>query len=141
METIELKTWIVPAMTALFLWGFWGFLPKIATKYIDPKSALVFQAIGSLIVGLWVLIAFKDQIQWQANGAFWAIVTGLFGMLGSLFFLQAVSRGKVTTIVTITALYPLMSIALALIFLKEPLGLKQGLGAICALAAILLFSI
>jgi len=140
-ERIKVKTWIVPALTALFLWGFWGFLPKIATKYINPQSALVFQAVGSVIVGLGVLIAFQDQIQWQTAGAFWAILTGLFGMLGSLFFLQAVSRGKVTTIVTMTALYPLISIVLALIFLREPLGLKQGLGAICALAAIILFSI
>jgi len=136
-----LKTWILPSVCALVLWGVWGFLPKIATKYIDPKSALVFQAIGSLIVGIGVLIAFKDQIQWQTTGAFWSIVTGVFGMLGSLFFLQAVSRGKVTAIVTMTALYPLISILLALVILKEPFGIKQGLGVACALAALVLFSI
>lgn len=136
-----MKTWILPAITALVLWGFWGFLPKIATKYIDPKSALVFQAIGSVIVGLGVLFSVRDQIQWQTTGAFWAIITGLFGMLGSLFFLQAVSRGKVTTIVTITALYPLISIILAFTLLKEPFGIKQGLGMVCALAALILFSI
>lgn len=131
----------MPSVCALVLWGVWGFLPKIATKYIDPKSALVFQAIGSLIVGIGVLIAFKDQIQWQTTGAFWSIVTGVFGMLGSLFFLQAVSRGKVTAIVTMTALYPLISILLALVILKEPFGIKQGLGVACALAALVLFSI
>lgn len=136
-----MKTWILPALTALILWGFWGFLPKVSTKYIDPKSALVYQAIGSIIVGLGVLVSIRDQIQWQTTGAFWALMTGLFGMLGSLFFLQAVSRGKVTAIVTMTALYPLISILLALIFLKEPFGLKQGLGVICALAALVLFSI
>jgi transporter family protein len=136
-----LKTWILPALIALFLWGFWGFLPKVATRYIDPQSVLVFQAIGSVIVGLGVLFSVRDQIQWQATGAFWAIVTGLFGMLGSLFFLQAVNRGKVTAVVTMTALYPLISIILALIFLKEPFTLKQGLGVICALTALILFSI
>ncbi len=81
-----MKTWILPSLSALILWGVWGFLPKIATKHIDPKSALVFQAIGSVIVGLGVWVAFKDQIQWQTTGAFWAIATGVFGMLGSLFF-------------------------------------------------------
>jgi len=141
MVRSDLKTWILPALIALILWGFWGFLPKVATRYINPQSVLVFQAVGSAIVGLGVLLAVRDQVQWQATGAFWAIVTGLFGMLGSLFFIRAISHGKVTTIVTITALYPLISIVLALIFLKEPFSLKQGLGIIFALTALVLFSI
>lgn len=136
-----MKSWILPALIALILWGFWGFLPKVATRYIDPSSALVYQAIGGTIVGLGVLLSVRSQIQWQAVGAFWAILTGLFGMLGSLFFLQAISRGKVTTIVTMTALYPLISIVLALIFLKEPFSFRQGLGVFCALMALILFSI
>ena len=136
-----MKSWILPALIALILWGFWGFLPKVATRYIDPPSALVYQAIGATIVGLGVLLSVRNQIQWQVNGAFWALLTGLFGMLGSLFFLQAVSRGKVTTIVTMTALYPLISIVLALIFLKVPFSFRQGLGVFCALMALILFSI
>ena len=135
-----MKAWILPALTALGLWGLWGFLPKIATRYIDPKSALVLQAIGSMLVGFGVLITLRDHFQWQATGAFWAILTGVFGMLGSLFFLRAVSRGKISAVVTVTALYPLISIILALIFLKEPFGLKQGLGVLCALTALILFS-
>jgi len=49
-----LRSWTLPALIALILWGFWGFLPKVATRYIDPSSALVYQAIGGTIVGLGV---------------------------------------------------------------------------------------
>jgi transporter family protein len=117
-----------------------GIFTKIATKSIDPKSALVFQAIGSVIVGLGVWVAFKDQIQWQTTGAFWRSQPVVRYVGVTVFFYRRQSR-RVTAIVTMTALYPLISILLALVILKEPFGVKQGLGVLCALAALVLFSI
>jgi transporter family protein len=61
-------------------------------------------------------------------------------MLGALFYLIAITRGKISTIVTLTALYPLISIALAWMVLKEPITLKEGVGMVLALIAIVLLA-
>jgi transporter family protein len=61
-------------------------------------------------------------------------------MLGTLFFFAAASRGKISVVVSMTALYPLITIMLAAIFLREPITAKQVMGMLCAVAAIMLLT-
>ena len=61
-------------------------------------------------------------------------------MGGAFLYLLAVSKGKVSIIVFMSAMYPVITIALSYIFLHETISLKEGIGMIFALAAIVLFS-
>ena len=76
--------WIY-ALLALLCWGVWGFLPKLAVNELDPRSVLVYQACGVTAVGL-VLLAVNGVPTWNQQGALYAFTTGVFGILGSLFF-------------------------------------------------------
>ena len=138
---IPQKEWFVFAILALIMWGLWGFFPKLSTNYINPKSALVYEVVGSVIVGVIILflVCFKPEV--HPKGIIFALLTGIAATLGTLFFLYAVSRGKASTTVVITALYPLITIMLALLILHEPISLKQGIGMLLALAAIILVAI
>ena len=138
---IPQKEWFVFAILALIMWGLWGFFPKLSTNYINPKSALVYEVVGSVIVGVIILflVGFKPEV--HPKGIIFALLTGIAATLGTLFFLYAVSRGKASTTVVITALYPLITIMLALLILHEPISLKQGIGMLLALAAIILVAI
>jgi len=40
-----MKQWLLPTFGAFVLWGLWSFIPKITTKYISPKSAIVFEVL------------------------------------------------------------------------------------------------
>ena len=135
-----MKDWFLPALFTFFLWGAWGFIPKITTRYLSPVSAVVFEAAGALIVGVAVLffLGFRPDIHPKGIGL--AISTGIFGILGALCYLTAIKKGKVSVVVTMTALYPLFSIGLAYFFLKEPITVKEGAGIIFACIAIVLFS-
>lgn len=135
-----MKDWFLPAFLTFFLWGTWGFIPKLTTKYISPISALVFEVVGVMIVGTFVLffIGFRPEIHPKGMG--FAISTGIFGILGALCYLIAISKGKVSVIVTMTALYPIFSIGLAYFILKEPINLKEGIGIVFAFIAIVLLS-
>ena len=136
-----MKGWLIPALIALAMWGFWGFLPKLATRTIDPKSAMIYQALGNVLFAVIVLAILGFHPQFHTTGALWAILTGVFGMIGSLFFLIAVSRGRISVVAAVTALYPLLSILLAATFLHEPVTLKQGIGFVFALTSIVLLSV
>lgn len=132
--------WIIYASLALLMWGLWSFLPKLSSQYIEPRSGLVFEVIGVAIVGLAILISLKFNPQVHKIGIAYAILTGIVGTLGILFFWFAVTQGKVSVVVPFTALYPLIGIVLAYFILGEDITIRQGVGIFLALVSIVLLS-
>jgi transporter family protein len=102
---------------------------------------MVFEAIGVTIMALFILafLGFRPDIHPKGIGL--GILTGVLGITGALGFLFAVKSGKVTVVAMFTALSPVVTILLAHFFLNEPITLKEGLGILCAFAAIALFAI
>ncbi|MEN8136481.1 MAG: EamA family transporter [Thermodesulfobacteriota bacterium] len=132
--------WLPATLASLVLFGLWGFFPKLAMAHLDSRSALIYHAIGSLLVALVVLFTLKMQPAFHPRASLFAVLTGVAGFAGTLCFFAAASRGRISLVVSITALYPLITILLAAIFLKEPLTIKQLSGMACAIVAILLMS-
>ena len=135
-----MDNWLFSALLAMIIYGFWGFFPKIAVSYISPQSALVYEVAGAILVGLFVLFLIKFNLQHHPKGILFAMLTGIAGMTGTLFFFTAAQKGKISIVVGLTALYPLITVLLAVIFLREPLTLKQIIGLLLACGAILLLS-
>lgn len=135
-----MRPWLLPTLLTLLAWGFWAFLPKLAAKYIDPQSSIVYQVLGGILVGLVVLISLKFQVQFNFPGASLSLAIGILGFFGAFMYLVAVSRGPLSLVAPVTALYPMFAILLALIFLGETITLKQGAGIGLSLVAIYLIS-
>lgn len=135
-----MQSWLIPASAALIIYGLWGFFPKLAVSYISPASALIYEIGGAMLVGLASLFWVGFQPETHPKGILFAVLTGVAGMLGTLFFFAAASRGKISVVVSMTALYPIITIILAAIFLHESITVQQVLGMLCAVAAIVLFT-
>lgn len=135
-----MKTWLVPVLGTFVFWGLWGFLPKITTRTISPMSAMVFEAVGGVLVAAVAILSGGFRLELTRQGVFLALLTGIFGILGAWTYLQAVSTGKVSLVVSFTALYPILSILLAVLFLGETLSIRQGAGIFLALLAMVLIA-
>jgi len=135
-----MKDWLLPTLLTLFTWGLWAFLPKLAAKYIDPQSSIIYQVAGGLLVGLVVLVSVKGQVQFNVPGFTLSLAIGILGFFGAFMYLVAVSRGPLTLVAPVTALYPMLAILLGLIFLGEAITLKQGAGIGLSIVAIYLIS-
>lgn len=133
-------TWFPAALISLLCFGLWGFFTKVALTYIDPKSALVYQVIGIICIGFLTLSLLNFKPAADMKGISFAVLSGIATGIGSLLYLVAADKGKVTTVVTMTALYPLITIFLAYLILHEAINFKQGAGIVLALAAIYLLS-
>lgn len=133
-----MNEWMWPTFGAFLVWGFWGFLPKFTTRYIDPKSAIVYEVLGAMVLGAIALLQLNFQLDVNAKGIALAMMTGILGFMGAFFFLSAVSKGSVIFVVTLSALYPIVSIFLATIVLHETITLKQGVGILLALISVVL---
>lgn len=133
--------WIPPAVIAFVFWGVWALLPKLAIRHLDPKSALVYQAVGVALVALWLASQLSFRPAWDARGAGIAVLTGMLGFAGSVAYLHALAKGPVAVVAVFTALYPALTVLLAWLFLGESLSGQQILGLVFAAAALVLFSL
>ena len=135
-----MANWLTPALLAFVIWGFWAFLPKIATQYINPKSFIFFEVFGTIIIAMIALISLDFKLQTDPRGVALAVLVGALGLGGSFAYVYAISKGPVGIISVFTALYPLLTIALAYFILHEPISVKQGIGICFAMIAIFLLS-
>jgi bacterial/archaeal transporter family protein len=135
-----MESWLPAALLALLCYGFWGFFPKLAVGFLNPQSALVFEVGGAVLVGLLGLYLVGFRPDSHPVGILFAVLTGVAGMLGTLFYFLAASRGNIAVVVSVTALYPLITISLAFLLLGEPITGRQLAGMACAILAILLFA-
>lgn len=133
-----MDNWFVSALLAMIIYGFWGFFPKIAVSYISPKSALVYQVAGALLVGIIVLAQVGFRPDTHPKGVVFALLTGVAGVLGTLFYYGAARAGNISVVASLTALYPIITILLAFLVLREPITAKQLLGIVFAMTAIAL---
>lgn len=132
--------WFPATLFSLFSFGLWGLFTKLSVLRIDSKSALIYQTIGVVIVGVLTLSMLNFKPATDTKGLIYAILTGIAYAVGCWFYFIAASKGKIITVVTLTALYPLVTILLAYVLLKETVSLKQGIGISLAFVAILLMS-
>jgi bacterial/archaeal transporter family protein len=135
------NNWLSPTLVAVGCWGLWGFLPKLAIQHIQPRSIILYEVLGAMIVAgiAWFALG-RFPLETHPRGALLAIITGMLGLVATLCFTIALTRGNVTLVVTLSALYPVVTIVLANLFLKEALTLQQMVGVGLALLAMILIA-
>jgi transporter family protein len=133
-----MPSWTLPAFIAFLTWGLWALLPKITTSLMDPRSVLFYQALGAFLAALAVLASLGFRPMFDARAVPLALLTGALGMAGGLAYLYAISRGPASLVAVLTALYPLLTVALAYLFLGETISPRQWLGIALALLSIAL---
>lgn len=133
--------WILSAVCALLLWGIAAFMPKLAVSDIGPHNLLFFQIIGTALMAVPLFTYLGPKGAAFSGGSLFGILTGMATIGGSLFYLIAINKGKVSAVIGITALYPVVTILLAFLVLREPMTLKQICGMMMSLGAILLIAL
>lgn len=136
-----MRDWIVPALGTFVFWGLWGFFPKITTRFISPVSAILYEALIGVPVALIVLATLRFKPETHPTGVLLASLTGVLGILGALMFLFAVRRGPASLVASFTAVYPALTVLLAVLLLGERLVLRQWLGVGLAMVAMLLVAL
>ncbi len=136
-----MKAWVLYSALTLLAWGLWAFLPKLALSSIDPQTAFMFEVFGGVITGLFVFIILRPQLVGaEIRGVVPALLTGVAGYLGILCFMYALREGRIGIVAPVTALYPVVTLVLAMIFLRERINLVQLAGIILALVSVVLIS-
>ena len=112
-----------------------GLTPVILLRAVSALLLGVY-FIGSLILG-------RVKPSQKVSRKFWFALlgAGLLDSSANVFFLMASRAGSLTVVSVLTALYPLGTIILARVFLKEKIARVQTVGVLLALAASALLAI
>lgn len=135
--------WFIWTLVAICCWGVWAVLSKVLGSDLDAAQIQFFSTAGMLPI-IALLAASKPVRQSQNStwGAVLAFAAGLLGCFGNMAYYGILSgNAKAATVVPLTAMYPLVTIGLAFIFLKERLNVIQIAGVVLSLAAIYLFNV
>ncbi|MDD5466323.1 MAG: EamA family transporter [Anaerolineales bacterium] len=140
---MSLSSWLTSALMTMLLWGFWGFFGKLAARTVTPQNATILSVLGWAASLPFLIIFFRryQAMDWGDPNYYFAFLTGLLGSLGGLFYYFALSRGEASRVVAVTATYPLVSVFLAAVFLREPITLPRLIGVALALGGIYFLSI
>ena len=135
------QSWFIYALTTTVCWGIWGAFIEVSQKAgFPPTLGFIAWALAMTIPMFFAL----KQINWRPDKKWSKIKDGLFAGLcgagGQLALLQAHKSGPAYLVFPIVSLYPLLTVCLSILFLKERPSVRQLFGISIALLAIILLS-
>ena len=134
--------WLLFALLTVLLWGGWGFASRKLGEALSAEQTLVISTLAMLPVMGVLAIRKSPSPGWAARGSLVALTGGLFGGIGNLAFYRLLNAGeKAATTVPLTALYPVVTVVLAVLFLRERVSPVQVVGIGLACAAIYFFNV
>lgn len=128
--------WLPYALLALTLWGFTGLTQKLSTNHISAE--LSFIAYSAAFVPLAGIILWLQPLDWNIPAKGWslAILGGTLNGFGVLTSFAAYrSGGKASVVTPLVAVFPVVTVILAIPLLHDQVGLREVLGILMAFAA------
>jgi uncharacterized membrane protein len=138
-----MPAWLLWTLIALVSWGVWAVLSKAVGNAVSPEQSQALSTLGILPLLLSLALSRRAPLRGiSRRGLFWALLGGAVTCLGNVAYYGALTLGeKVATVVSLTALYPMVTVLLAALLLRERLNRVQGVGLVLSLAALWLFNI
>jgi bacterial/archaeal transporter family protein len=138
-----IPVWLRWTFIALISWGIWAVLSKLLGSALTAEQSQTLSTFGMLPVLIPLAFATRGAVRTASRRGLWiAFAGGIVTCLGNVAYYAALARGeKVATVVALTALYPLVTILLAVFILRERLGSMQCTGIALSFIAIWLFNI
>ncbi len=133
--------WVTLSLIAVVLWGVVGLLQKVTTNYITADAVLIWDRVGYLPLLPW-LLATTSLSNLGSRDFLIGTLDGITNSLGAWFLYASLASGaKASIAVPLTALYPLLTVLMAVGFLGEKVKPLQWFGIALAVVAGVLMSL
>jgi uncharacterized membrane protein len=126
--------WMVYASFAIVLWGVNGLFMKLGTNRVSARSMVIWVTAGFVVLLPFIGIS-TTLSDLSARVIFVGLIAGTVNGLGNWAVFACLEKGaKASVAIPLTALYPLCTVALATLFLRERPTVLQWLGIALAVA-------
>jgi drug/metabolite transporter (DMT)-like permease len=135
------KTWLLFALVTTVFWGIWGAFIEIPEKAGFPAtlgySVWALTMVPCALAAMWI-------IKWKPESDLRSILlgsaVGFLGAGGQLILFLALKQGPAYIVFPFISLFPVVTILLSVLFLKERSSKRQWTGIGLALVAIFFLS-
>ncbi len=137
----EKRIWWFYALVTTIFWGVWGAFIEIPEKSGFPATlGYVVWSITTIPCALFALSRIQWKLDHDKRSIFLGTLAGTIGAGGQLLLFLALKQGPAYIVFPIISMYPVLTIILSVVFLKERANAKQWTGIILALIAIFFLS-
>jgi uncharacterized membrane protein len=137
----EKRLWLFFALITTIFWGVWGAFIEIPEKSGFPATlGYVVWSITMIPCALVALIKIKWKLEYDKRSIILGSTIGVLGAGGQLLLFQALRQGPAYIVFPIISLYPVLTIFLSFVFLKERAHLRQWVGIVFAIIAMFFLS-
>lgn len=135
------RAWLLYAMITTVLWGVWGAFIEIPEKAGFPATlGYSAWALTMVPVAIIALIIIKWKLDYDRRSILLGMSAGLLGCGGQLILFQTLRMGPAYIVFPIISLYPVVTIILSVLIIKEKTSRRSWIGIVLALIAITLLS-
>ncbi len=131
----------------IVFWGIWGFAEKVALLSGSPWQTLFAFLFWTAVF----FLPFTVIMLWkkQGRGGFkilppiwiWIFVAVLSDLVAVLALRYALLKGPTGVVIAVTAVYPIITVALSVFFLKEKISKWQYIGILIVCSGLFLLSL
>jgi drug/metabolite transporter (DMT)-like permease len=134
--------WVAWTFLTLVSWGLWAILTKLHGGGISDAQLQVLSTLGVLpiLAALWFMPEPGPATN-RRRGVLLALGAGIVSCIGNVAYYAALGDAKAATVIPLTALYPVVTVILAVPLLKERVNAWQWFGIVVSLSAIYLFNV
>jgi transporter family protein len=137
-----MHVWLGFAILALVLWGITGVTQKLSTNRISSERSFLWFCWAMVALSAAVLLVAHPHWGLGRLVVLCSIAGGALNGLGAWTSFRALeSGGKASIVISLISLYPLLTVALAVLLLGERLTWLQSAGALTAITAAILLSL
>lgn len=137
--------WVAWTFLTLVSWGLWAILSKWINQLGAGASEAQLQVVSTLgVLPILALLWFTPDPGPSSNrrrGVLLALGSGIVSCVGNIAYYAALGDAKAATVIPLTALYPVVTVILAVPLLKERVNAWQWFGIAVSLSAIYLFNV
>jgi bacterial/archaeal transporter family protein len=137
----QFPLWLWYALLCVLGWGLWGFLSKIGSEAASPLQMQILFTLGMLPVAIGMLLQMRGKLDRNGGGITYGLLSGVATGLGTLGYFAALREQSASVVTPLTGVFPVLTVALAFVVLRERLNKVQMFGMLLALASIVILSI
>lgn len=131
---------IILLLITILSWGIWGFLNKLVLQKMHPLQMFVVGCcMGFLLLPVYAYLIKQNSIVITTN--IWTILlcmcASLASTVGTIAYIYGIRTGNLGTISVLSCSYPVLTVALAVIFLGESLTLSKIIGVLLVISGVI----
>jgi bacterial/archaeal transporter family protein len=141
ITSVKRANWFGLTLAAVGLWGLYGLAFKLASDRLSALSSQWLSSVGLLLPAVFLVRpVFRERS--STRGLMFGFVSGLCGCMGNFALLVSLRQGGQASVVfPLTALYPLVTVIVASVFLYERVRAPQAAGISIAIIAVVFLSL